>query len=99
MTISTKFAFWESLVDVFFSNFQLQLNPSFLLQDYLLNCLNQIEAMIEENYTPSFPNESTVIENETTPRPDEFTPPPLTTEKFSGHENALTPTDVRDVHF
>lgn len=42
--------------------------------------------------------DNTSREVESTPRPDEFTPPP-TSGKLQELETAVTPTDVRDVQF
>lgn len=68
------------------------------LQDYVEQCLLEINKMIRDSTEAEGDVQNGGEENEvTTPRPDEFTPPLI---KNHEHQTAvLTPTDVHDVHF
>lgn len=69
----------------------------FLLQDFVLECFIQIDNMLKASSEMCCGDDSN-REGESTPRPDEFTPPP-SSGKLQELETAVTPTDVRDVQF
>lgn len=76
----------------------MNLNNLFFFQDYVEQCLLEINKMIRESSgVDSEDHNGEDDSNEPTPRPGEFTPPLV---KNQDHQTAaLTPTDVHDVHF
>lgn len=64
----------------------------------MLECVIQIDNMLKASSEMCCGDDSKREMVESTPRPEEFTPPP-TSGKLQELETAVTPTDVRDVQF
>lgn len=78
-------------------------NITSIEEDYLMDCLKQIENMVRSASNPYSDEEDTFTEEMPTAsdprRPDEFTPPPTEVDKLHHHGNTGTPTDIRDIDF
>lgn len=62
-------------------------------------CMAQIDKMINAPFEADVVNYNNVQSNYNAPRPEEFTPPPITDSKLFNSKTAVTPIDVGDVHF
>lgn len=72
-----------------------------LFQEYVEQCCIQIDNMLKASIGAYCGDDSVTdgfVTTDGTPRPDEFTPPPMSG-KLHELETAVTPTDVRDVRF